>query len=271
MEGGGVSMPEGLRSARHGAGSDGMRVYILDIGHMECDANLVVAGTVVGNRATPNPVLQWTKIPTYAVLIDHPERTVLFDLGVHPDHIHPPEVRDVFPYYCREEQRIEKQLALAGFEPKDVDTVILSHLHFDHCGSLPLFEHADIYFNPAELRANPHIPPALSIKKAHFIEKDGEILRGVDAITLPGHSAGLLGIVVHLKEEGALIFTSDALYSRRNYGPPARPSGTVYDTLSYYESIEKVRRLETFCSARIMFSHDIEFFETMKKAPEYYK
>jgi glyoxylase-like metal-dependent hydrolase (beta-lactamase superfamily II) len=238
---------------------------------MECDANNVVAGTVVGTKSMPTPVTKWIKIPSYAVLIEHPERRILFDLGVNPATIHPPEVLDLFPYYCNENQRIENQLALVGLRPEDVSTVVLSHLHFDHCGNIHLFDHADIYFNPLELTANPNIPPSVSIKKPHSVEADMEIVPGVQVITLRGHTAGLIGLVVRLKDDGTLVFTSDAIYAMGNYGPPARPSGAVYDSLAYYESIEKVRRLEATDRAKVMFSHDMEFFETMKKAPDYYK
>jgi glyoxylase-like metal-dependent hydrolase (beta-lactamase superfamily II) len=158
-------------------------------------------------------------------------------------------------------------MALAGLKPKDISVVILSHLHFDHSGHLHLFEHADFYLHPSELKANPEI----SIKRPHLVEKDSVLFPGIEVVTLPGHTAGLLGTVVHLKEEGTLIFPSDAVYTKANYGPPVRASGLVYDSLSYYESIEKLRKLEEKYNAKIMFAHDMEFFETMKKAPAYFK
>jgi len=249
----------------------GTKVYILDTGYLECDSNMVVAGSVVGTKQMKNPPIEWVKIPTYAVLIDHPERRILFDLGVLPGYVHPAECFDLFPHYHDEGQLLERQMALAGYKPKDVSAVVLSHLHWDHCGNLRLFDHANIYFNPAELKKNPNIPPDLSIKRPHFIERDTTIAAGVEVITLPGHTVGVLGIVVHLKEEGSLIFTSDALYAKGNYGPPVKPSGTVYDTLSYFKSVEKVRRLQAKYNATVMFSHDMEFFESMKKPPAYYR
>ena len=248
---------------------DDIKLYILDNGRLECDANLVVAGTVVGTKEDNTPTIKWIKIPTYAVLIDHPEKKILYDLGTHPDRIYPDIVKSLFPYSFEEDQRFENQLALTGFEPKDISTVILSHLHFDHCGNIDLFQHADFYFHPSELpemEANPFI----TIEKKHFIDQDTEIVPGLEVITLAGHTPGVLGLIVHLKEEGTLIFTADASYCRDNYGLPARPSGTVYDTISYYKSIEKLRGLEKAYGAKIIYGHDMNLFRTLKKAPEYY-
>ena len=81
----------------------------------------------------------------------------------------------------------------------------------------------------------------------------------------------MLGLVVETKNDGVLIFPSDAIYTRANYGPPAKLSGIVYDSLSFFESIEKVRRLAKKHNAKVMFPHDMEFFKTLKLAPECYE
>ena len=245
-----------------------IKVFILDNGHLECDANWMVAGTVVGTKQNKNPRTKWIKVPTYAVLVTHSKGNLLFDLGTHPDANEKyPGAAEFFPYYHDSQQLFERQLELAGVKPIDISVVVLSHLHFDHSGNLHLFDHADIYLHPSELEANPEI----EIKKPHPVDKDFEILPGVEVITLPGHTAGLLGLVVHLEEEGTLIFPADAVYTSANYGPPPKASGIVYDSLSYFKSIEKIRNLEKLHSAKVMFAHDMPFFENIKKAPEYYR
>ncbi len=161
--------------------------------------------------------------------------------------------------------------------PEEIKAVILSHLHYDHAGNIGLFKHAEVYVHKSEI--DHEAVPGLSVpldrellaKRCHLVAEDQEFARGVRLITLPGHSYGVLGLVVETKNDGVLIFPSDAVYTRANYGPPAKLSGIVYDSLSFFESIEKVRRLAKQHSAKVMFPHDMEFFKTMKLAPQCYE
>lgn len=40
-----------------------------------------------------------------------------------------------------------------GFEPKDIRHIILTHMHFDHCGGLPDFPHAKVHVHGREYEA----------------------------------------------------------------------------------------------------------------------
>lgn len=251
-----------------------MKIYILDTGWLECDANWMVAMSVVGTRGNPRPMARWIRIPVYAVLIDHPQGKFLYDTGCPPGIANKPE--DVFPYYHGENQTLVRQLELAHARPEEIKTVILSHLHFDHAGNIGLFPQAEVYVHKKELEKNQAGSVSVKAdfpsfaKRCHQVEKDREIAPKVKLITLPGHSPGVLGLVVELENHGRLIFPSDAIYTRANFGPPARLSGIVYDSLSFFESIEKVRRLTKERNAKIMFPHDMEFFKTLRKAPDCY-
>lgn len=92
----------------------------------------------------------------------------------------------------------------------------------------------------------------------------------VTLLSLPGHTPGILGVMVELEESGVMIFPQDSVYTKENYGPPARGAGIMHDSIAYYKSIEKVRKLAQKYQAQVIFAHDMEFFQTLKKAPEYY-
>jgi glyoxylase-like metal-dependent hydrolase (beta-lactamase superfamily II) len=267
-----------------------MKVYVLNNGWLECDQNWMVAMSVLGTLENKNPHTEWIKIPVYVVLIDHPDGKILYDLGCHPRAMEgywSDGLKSVFPYYFSAEQDFAKQLDLTGTKPEDIKTVIVSHLHLDHAGNLHLFEHADVYVhrkdfeygqtsvhistNPGDHGAYVKADLEVPVKKFHLVDADFEIAKGVEVITLPGHTPGVLGLVVHLEKEGTLIFPMDAVYTSQNYGPPAKSSGIVYDSLAFFESIEKIRSLAAKYNAKVMFSHDMDFFKTMKLAPDFYE
>ena len=78
-------------------------------------------------------------------------------------------------------------------------------------------------------------------------------------------------MVLHLEKDGTLIFPQDGIYTKENYGPPAKASGIMHDSAAYYDSIEKVRGLEKKYNAKVMFAHDMTFFQGIKHAPEFYQ
>ncbi|MGE5628304.1 MAG: N-acyl homoserine lactonase family protein [Solirubrobacterales bacterium] len=267
-----------------------MKVYILDTGWLECDKNSMVAMSVAGTRSNKNPKCEWIKIPVPAILVDHPEGKILYDLGCNPKAMEgywPKGLQEVFPFYMKDEQSLINQLALCNTKPEEIKTVVLSHMHLDHAGNLDLFKHADVYVHrkdfeygqtlvhlssdPANHGAYIKADLEVPVKQYHLVEEDFELCSGVEVITLPGHTPGVLGVVVHLQKDGTIIFPQDCVYTRENYGPPAKASGLVYDSIAFFDSIEKVRRLEKKYKAKVMFAHDMEFFQTIRRAPEYYE
>jgi N-acyl homoserine lactone hydrolase len=266
-----------------------LKLYILDNGWLEGDSNWIVAMSTVGTLENKTPPTKWLSIPVYCVLIDTPEGKILYDTGCHPEAMRgywPQNLRSIFPYFYNGNQLLAKQLELAGTAPEQIKTVVLSHLHLDHAGNAHLFRQAEVYVhkkdyeyakhlvasspNPADhgayVKADLDIPP----DKLHFIDGDLRFSDGIELISLPGHTPGILGLVVHLENEGTLIFPSDALYTKENYGPPTKMSGIVHDSVAFRDSIEKIRAVQKRYNARIMFSHDLLLFKTLKVAPQYY-
>lgn len=266
-----------------------MKVYILDNGWLECDENNIVAMSIIGTTENKKPTISWIRIPVFSVLIDHPDGKIIYDLGCHPDAMKghwPNSIQKLYPYFYNENQDFQKQLALTDTKPEDIKTVVLSHMHMDHIGNMHLFKHADVYVHRKDFEqalVSVHLSMdqekhgayakgdlEVPVKQYHLIENDFELTKGIDIITLPGHTPGILGLVIKLGKDGVLIFPQDAIYTARNYNPP-RSSGVVYDSLSYFKSIEKVRCLASKYNAKVMFPHDMDFFKTMKIAPEYYE
>ncbi len=266
-----------------------MRLFVLDTGYLETDKNTVVSCATIGSRTTPYIQNQWIKLPVMAFLIDTGDGYILFDTGSHPDAMKgywQNCMQETYPLYQTTAQRLENQLALCGVKPEEVKTVVLSHMHLDHAGGLHLFPHADIYVPRMDYlnglgAVHANVDPETHggyikgdlerpAKQYHLIEDDFELVPGVEVVNLPGHTEGLLGLVVHL-DGGTVILPQDCVYTAENYGPPAKLSGLLVDSRAFIASIEKVRRLQKKYNAKVFFAHDWDFFLTLKKAPEYYE
>ena len=266
-----------------------MKLYVLNTGYLETDKNGVVACATIGTKSRPHVSNEWIKLPVMAFLLETEGGYILFDTGSHPDAMKgywQETMQETYPLYQKEEERLENQLALCGVKPEDIHTVVMSHMHLDHAGNLHLFPHADVYVPKADfmygqtmVRLNPdpnthggYIKGDMDcqVKQYYLVEEDFTLAPGVEVVNLPGHTPGLLGLVVHLKG-GTVILPQDCVYTKENYGPPAKASGFLYDSLSFFSSIEKVRRLEEKYQAKVIFAHDYEFFQTLKLAPAYYE
>lgn len=267
-----------------------MKLTILYTGYLDTDKNNVVAVSTIGTYSNPRVENKMIRLPVMAFLIETDDgQYILYDTGCYPEAMNgwwPEGIKEAYPLTQKPEERLENQLALAGVKPEDISTVVLSHMHMDHAGNLHLFPHADVYvpredFAEGQIMAHISSDPAkrgayiqaeleAPVKQYHLITEDCELAPGVEIICLPGHTPNLLGLVVHL-ESGVFILPQDACYTAEVYGPPAKASGLLYDSIAFFKSIEKVRKLEKKYKATVVYAHDWDFFQTLKTAPEYYQ
>ena len=184
------------------------------------------------------------------------------------------------------EHNIEIQLAMCGVRKEQIDTVVLSHMHFDHTGNVHLFPNAKFYVPKADfmhgqtavrITHNPmeyfgYCKKDLDIVNNYIlVDEDFELLPGLQVLHLPGHAPGVLGLMIHLPKSGTYIFPMDAVYTNEIYGPPAKAAGLVFDREKYFRSIDKVRWLTDKHNAVMVPGHDCDMFKSLKKAPHWYE
>jgi glyoxylase-like metal-dependent hydrolase (beta-lactamase superfamily II) len=110
-------------------------------------------------------------------------------------------------------------LKAGGVSPEDVDIVINSHLHFDHCGwntvrdkngkIVPTFPRAKYYApegewqyarRPSERDAISYLPenydPLVESGQMTLLKGGEELVPGISVKTFPGHTAHMLAIVI---------------------------------------------------------------------------
>ena len=100
-----------------------------------------------------------------------------------------------------------------GVFPKDVDTVVLTHTHFDHVGNNGMFENAEILVHPDEHGR---------IDGAKPLDTDKELANGVRIVHTPGHTQGSISVFVKADKKYAIA--GDAIPKYGNYErmvPPA--------------------------------------------------
>jgi len=109
-------------------------------------------------------------------------------------------------------------LTAGGVAPEDIDIVINTHLHFDHCGwntlrkdgkIVPTFPHAKYYApegewqyarRPSERDAISYIPdnydPLVQSGQMTLLKGGEEIVPGISVKTFPGHTAHMQAVIV---------------------------------------------------------------------------
>jgi glyoxylase-like metal-dependent hydrolase (beta-lactamase superfamily II) len=110
-------------------------------------------------------------------------------------------------------------LAAGGIAPEDIDIVINTHLHFDHCGwntlrnkdgkIVPTFPRAKYYApegewqyarQPSERDAISYIPdnydPLVASGQMTLLKGGEEILPGISVKTFPGHTAHMQAVIL---------------------------------------------------------------------------
>jgi glyoxylase-like metal-dependent hydrolase (beta-lactamase superfamily II) len=151
------------------------------------------------------------------------------------------------------------ELERVGLRPEDVDVVVLTHLHFDHCENLALFPNARIILNELEWRfvttpqggpaltraAFPRGPLAYLIDEAwerfEVVNGTAEIAPGVTAIWTGGHTPGHQ-IVTVSTDDGLVILAGDEIATLDNLDLDI-PIGGYHDLDRLVASMRLIRSL----------------------------
>jgi len=186
-------------------------------------------------------------LPVYAYLVEPADgRLVLFDTGcAPPDRAaaagHPEPAADRY-------RTAADAVAALGVAPADVGTVVLSHLHWDHCYGLDLFPDATILVQRRELQTAVapypeqqtlyesfelgHRPGWLDVlDRVRPLDGWTGLADGVAVVPLPGHTDGSQGLVVDVAGGRTVCCCGDLMSAYESwtgvYRVPGRPSGMI--------------------------------------------
>jgi glyoxylase-like metal-dependent hydrolase (beta-lactamase superfamily II) len=171
---------------------------------------------------------------------------------------------------AEEVQTFETALSTIGLKPEDIDLVIQTHLHWDHCGNTAKCKNARVIVQEAELKfaLAPHPVTGLSYKKELYLNLDFiiangnyEVASGIDLVLAPGHSPGSQAVVINTEKGKAVI--SGFCCLPENYNPPddikayspVIALGTHTDLMACYESLLRIKGMADI----LICQHDLAY------------
>jgi glyoxylase-like metal-dependent hydrolase (beta-lactamase superfamily II) len=269
------------------------KLTVLECGHTTLDFELVATGHPDKNVARhmmpcvhqPDATGKIAH-PVYAYIIEHPSARILVDTGMSASFNKDWKnnyYTGVMAYDPGENGLFTQRLQQLDLAPEAFDDVIITHLHTDHAGNLPMFAGTDarIIVHEDELRGcvmekggivrdddltlwGVMSPQGFTRKdfacllpsRATTVFGDMELHRGVWTVSTPGHTWGTMGVAVNLEHSGWIFLASDHIYLSSNWGTPFIPNILNQDPRLWALSANKVRRMMEKYDMRILPGHD---------------
>ncbi|MDA3615592.1 MBL fold metallo-hydrolase [Polluticaenibacter yanchengensis] len=109
-----------------------MKLYTINTGNFKLDGGAMfgVVPKVIWQKSNPadsNNLCNWAM---RCLLIEDGNKLILVDTGIGNKQ----DEKFFSHYYLNGDDSLDKSLAAHGFHKNDITDVILTHLHFDHCG-----------------------------------------------------------------------------------------------------------------------------------------
>ena len=223
------------------------------------------------------------ELPVISALLHHPQGNVMFDTGCRPSVPENPArwqgMEKFMTPIMPNGENVLTGLSALGYSSDDVDVVICSHLHPDHCGCNAFFNRASIIVHQREIEAarKPNAIPmgylasewdfgafdALSGERDVF--GDGKVV----LIELPGHTPGSIGALVRLEKDGAFLLAADTVSLRSSLDTGVHPKN-VQDHDALEQSFSEIRRIEAG-GATVICGHDDAQWQTLRKGADAYE
>ncbi|MEM3851899.1 MAG: N-acyl homoserine lactonase family protein [Methanomassiliicoccales archaeon] len=223
-------------------------IHLLHDGYLELDMGMLVYMKSVYYGIKYQAALK-------PLLIITDEEKILVDTGI---ATLPPSLARFVKY--NKDNSLVDELAAHELKPGDIDIVINTHLHMDHCGNNRLFNKARKYIQKRELEYAPsphrfmrggYVKEFFENMEFETVEGEAVITPGVRVMETPGHTPGHQSVII---EAGGrrITYTGDAAPLLENL-ERRDVTGILFDPVKELESIDKLRAI----GGEYIASHDL--------------
>jgi N-acyl homoserine lactone hydrolase len=220
------------------------------------------------------------ELPVWSALIRHAQGNVLFDTGCSPRSATEPaaywgHLAKVMTPLHAENAIVVHQLPKAGLSPEDIDLVICSHFHTDHCGCNAFFGRATVVCTTEELAVAKsgggayldedwnHPQTFDTFDQSRDVFGDGRLT----LMAAPGHTPGMcIGHVV--LDRHAFLLASDAVPVEATLEQRYAPKGS-WDDDKFVATLDEIRRIQAG-GATVIYGHDDAQWRSLRQAEAYY-
>jgi glyoxylase-like metal-dependent hydrolase (beta-lactamase superfamily II) len=257
-----------------------MKINPLNTGNFKLDGGAMfgVVPKSIWNKTNPadeNNLCNWAM---RSLLIEENNRLILIDTGIGDKQ----DPKFLSHYHITDNAPLEKKLNALGYTSNDISDVILTHLHFDHCGGAvqktkdnsllePTFKNATYWSNEKHWKwaTEPNKREKASFLSENIlpIEESGQLkhikrisnseahfLNNIDLLFMDGHTESMMLPKIQYKNK-TIVFMADLLPS---VGHIPLPYIMGYDTRPLLTLDEKENFLIEACNNEyiLFFQHD---------------
>lgn len=254
-----------------------MKLSVIDAGNFKLDGGAMfgVVPKTIWNRYIPADENNLCNFKMRCLLVDEGDRVTLIDTGMGDKQA---ERWQGF-YFRNGDGELRKSIKEAGYELSQITDVILSHLHFDHCGGAvmregeelkPTFPNAKYWVHSAHFHSATHpnprekatflhenIMPLQEAGQLHFIDKEDHGFSEAWTFEfIDGHTEKMILPFIRFQDKN-ILFGADLIPT---YAHVHVPYVMSYDVAPLLSMNEKERYLKKMVEEDILlfFDHDVE-------------
>jgi glyoxylase-like metal-dependent hydrolase (beta-lactamase superfamily II) len=265
-----------------------MKIQLIDTGYFHVDCGIMfgaIPKTAWQYRYPCNEKNQGVLAMRSALVHSADGRIVLIDTGAGDK-----QLKQLSYYGFFNLTDLAGELSGRDVSPEQITDVVLTHLHFDHCGYItrkdkptPVFPNATHWISRRQwnncLDPNPlekdsyfieNIDAVAKANKIRLVDEDTELCRDIHLRLYDGHTPGQIAPYIKTPER-TVVFAGDVIPLAANVSPEWISAYDTFPVTSYHE---KIRMLEEAAAEgqALIYCHDAYLScSTIRKVKGFYK